>query len=177
METEQWPIKVILGVSGFLIGAADLTLGSQAVSPGVLMFVGGLFALNGWAERGQERRGEKQRQPCKSEPLVGLGGGDESPANRAQERERDFVGTSSNEAPVSGQTTPKDTPLISIRPRLMKLAERAQAALKDRNKAPSQHKAARDVLDMIQSSKVMRNPSSPETTGSKPASPSGTAQS
>ena len=54
----NWLLKSILGATALAIGGGDLTFapdGYEAVSPGVVLFLGVLLLLTGWGDRQTDR--------------------------------------------------------------------------------------------------------------------------
>lgn len=59
MTTFPWELKAIFGGLALLIGVCDMQFPGQAVSPGALVFVGGLLLVTGLSERRASTQGEQ----------------------------------------------------------------------------------------------------------------------
>ena len=74
----NWHLKLILGAAALVVGGGDMAFapeGYRAVSPGVVLLLGVLLLLTGWADRQSERQRSREdqhrRQSEKPKPREG----------------------------------------------------------------------------------------------------------
>jgi hypothetical protein len=78
----EWQAKLIFGTAAIAIGGGDLTFspdGYEAVSPGVVLFLGVLLLVTGWGDRQTERQRWREDWQRAQEDPKPRGGGEAKP--------------------------------------------------------------------------------------------------